>query len=453
MEIRPTLVSEFIRILKETAEKFPDKRTGKNLQYDMSDFVMSAFSVFFMQSASFLEGQRRLHEMTGNDNLSSLFGVKKLPEDTQIRKQLDGIPPEKLFPVWEDMNQLLNRKKLLRHFTGYNDNYLIAVDGTEFFSSEKIHCKHCSTRRTTDGNIRYYHSVLAPALVQPGMRKNKVIAMEPEFIEPQDGHDKQDCEQNAIKRWLAKHGSRYSGKGTILADALYANDPVIRAIQEQELDYILTCKTGSNKYLFNEEVKFFEDNGTLPEIQLRHWNGKFGEIYIYRYINDVCIKDPHGKEETTRVNWCDLTIINEKTMEEIFYNSFITNFIISDSNVEDIVRDGRSRWSVENGNYNILKNHGYHGEHNFGHGNNHLSSFLFTLNLLAFVFHTILELADHTYQNALKRRITYKNLFQHLQSITEWMVFDSWDIVFALISIPKDQKISASKFIEFLQSC
>ena len=84
MEIRSTSVTDFIRILKETTKKFPDKRTGKNLQYEMSDFVMSAFSVFFMQSASFLEGQRRLYEMTGNDNLFSLFGVNKLPKDTQI---------------------------------------------------------------------------------------------------------------------------------------------------------------------------------------------------------------------------------------------------------------------------------------------------------------------------------------------------------------------------------
>lgn len=453
MEIRSTLVTELIRILKETSEKFPDKRTGKNLQYNMSDFVMSAFSIFFMQSASFLEGQRRLHEMTGTDNLSSLFGVKKLPEDTQIRKQLDEVPPEEIFTIWKDIYQLLSRKGLMKLFRGYNDNLLIAVDGTEFFSSEKVHCPHCSYRRMKDGNTRYFHSVIAPALVQPGMKKNKVIAMEPEFIEPQDGHEKQDCEQAAFKRWLVKHGSEYSGNGTILADALFANDPIIRAIQDKNLDFILTCKVGSNKYLFNEEIKYYEDDGTLPEIQLRHWNGKNGEIYIYRYFNGVCIKDPHDINDTTRVNWCDLTIVNENTLEEIFYNSFITNFIISDQNVMDIIRDGRSRWAVENGNYNILKNHGYHGEHNFGHGNNHLASFLFSLNLLAFVFHTVLELGDFTFQNALKRRVTYKNLFLHLQSITEWMVFDSWNIVFALISIPKDQKISASKFIEFLQSC
>lgn len=453
MEIRSTLVTELIRILKETSEKFPDKRTGKNLQYNMSDFVMSAFSIFFMQSASFLEGQRRLHEMTGTDNLSSLFGVKKLPEDTQIRKQLDEVPPEEIFTIWKDIYQLLSRKGLMKLFRGYNDNLLIAVDGTEFFSSEKVHCPHCSYRRMKDGNTRYFHSVIAPALVQPGMKKNKVIAMEPEFIEPQDGHEKQDCEQAAFKRWLVKHGSEYSGNGTILADALFANDPIIRAIQDKNLDFILTCKVGSNKYLFNEEIKYYEDDGTLPEIQLRHWNGKNGEIYIYRYFNGVCIKDPHDNNDTTRVNWCDLTIVNENTLEEIFYNSFITNFIISDQNVMDIIRDGRSRWAVENGNYNILKNHGYHGEHNFGHGNNHLASFLFSLNLLAFVFHTVLELGDFTFQNAFKRRVTYKNLFLHLQSITEWMVFDSWNIVFALISIPKDQKISASKFIEFLQSC
>ena len=453
MEIRSTSVTDFIRILKETTKKFPDKRTGKNLQYEMSDFVMSAFSVFFMQSASFLEGQRRLHEMTGNDNLFSLFGVNKLPKDTQIRKQLDEIPPEALFPIWEDMYHLLFRKNLLNKFSGYNKNLLIAIDGTEYFSSEKIHCEHCSRRKMNNGNIRYLHSVLAPALVQSGSKKNKVIAMEPEFIEPQDGHEKQDCEQAAFKRWLSKYGSRYSGRATILADALFANEPIIQAIQQKGLDFILTCKVGSNKYLFNEEIKFYEDDGTLPEIQFSHWNGKNNEIYIYRYINNVRIKDPYYNDEPTRVNWCDLTIVNENTLEEIFYNSYITNFIISDSNVQDIVQDGRSRWSVENGNYNVLKNHGYHGEHNFGHGNNHLASFLFSLNLLAFVFHTILEMTDFTYQNALKRRVTYKNLFQHLQSITEWMVFDSWDIVFALISIPKDQKISASKFFEFLQSC
>ena len=122
MELRRTLVTDFIKILKEIADDFPDKRTGKNMQYQMSDFVMSAFSVFFMQSASFLEGQRRLHEMTGNDNLESLFGVKKLPEDTQIRKQLDNIPPEELFPIWKDMYQLLYRKKLLNLFSACSTN-------------------------------------------------------------------------------------------------------------------------------------------------------------------------------------------------------------------------------------------------------------------------------------------------------------------------------------------
>ena len=372
MEIRGTVLDEFIRILAERAEKMPDSRTGKNTQYKMTDFVMSAFSIFFMQSASFIEGQRRLREATGKDNLKTLFGIEKIPEDTQIRKQLDEIKPEEIYPVWEEMYKYLEKKGLLKQFTGYDGNYLIAVDGTVYQSSEKIHCKRCSSR-TKDGKTRYYHYVLSPALVQSGAKKNKVIAMEPEYIEPQDGKEKQDCEQAALKRWLEKHGTKYSGKATILGDALYANETICRELLSKKLDFILTCKAGSNKYLFNEAVKYYEDNGELPEVQIRKWNGKYGEIYIYRYANDLCIKDPmYNRGEILHVNWCDLTIVREDTLEETFYNSYITNFPINDQNVADIVQDGRSRWSVENGSYNILKNYGYHGEHNFGHGDNYL---------------------------------------------------------------------------------
>jgi hypothetical protein len=46
--------------------------------------------------------------------------------------------------------------------------------------------------------------VLATVLVAPG--KEHVITLDPEFIRPQHGHDKQDCEQQAIKRWVKRNG-------------------------------------------------------------------------------------------------------------------------------------------------------------------------------------------------------------------------------------------------------
>ena len=87
---------------------------------------------------------------------------------------------------------------------------------------------------------------------------------------------------------------------------------------------------------------------------------------------------------------------------------------------------GRSRWKTENENHNILKTRGYHLEHNFGHGKQHLASFLLTLNLLAFLFHTVLQLVDKRYQEVRRQRGTRKGLFQDLLCLTKYLLFESW---------------------------
>ena len=54
--------------------------------------------------------------------------------------------------------------------------------------------------------------------------------MEPEFLTPQDGHEKQDCENAAAKPWLGQLGARYRPLGiTILGDDLYCKQPVCEA--------------------------------------------------------------------------------------------------------------------------------------------------------------------------------------------------------------------------------
>ena len=92
----------------------------------------------------------------------------------------------------------------------------------------------------------------------------------------------------------------------------------------------------------------------------------------------------------------------------------------------NLAQAGRARWKIENENNNVLKNHGYHLEHNFGHGKQHLSNVLFTLNLLAFLIHTLQELTAKPYQMlraALKARRTF---FNDLRALTRYHVFDSW---------------------------
>jgi hypothetical protein len=54
-----------------------------------------------------------------------------------------------------------------------------------------------------------------------------VIPLEPAFVTPQDGHEKQDCENAAAKRWLSEYGERYAALGvTILGDDLYCKQPL-----------------------------------------------------------------------------------------------------------------------------------------------------------------------------------------------------------------------------------
>jgi hypothetical protein len=87
----------------------------------------------------------------------------------------------------------------------------------------------------------------------------------------------------------------------------------------------------------------------------------------------------------------------------------------------------RGRWKSENENNNVLKTKGYHLEHTFGHGKQSLAAFLLRLNLLAFLFHTVLEGSDNKY--ALLRRVLARRqtFFQDIQALRRYMVFDDWE--------------------------
>jgi hypothetical protein len=111
----------------------------------------------------------------------------------------------------------------------------------------------------------------------------------------------------------------------------------------------------------------------------------------------------------------------------LYRNSWVTNHPLSTpQQVIQVVAAARSRWKTENENHNVLKTKGYHLEHNFGHGQQHLSAFLLTLNLIAFLFHTVLEWVDERYQKIRLVRGTRKGFFQDIVSLTKYLWFESW---------------------------
>jgi hypothetical protein len=170
-------------------------------------------------------------------------------------------------------------------------------------------------------------------------------------------------------------------------------------------------------------LDYVEKSGEVQHLATKHCKGKTIEIHNYRFINQIPLRE---QEPSLLVNWCELTVLNSMDNSVIYHNAFVTNHFISSDNVAEIVEAGRCRWKTENENHNVLKTKGYNLEHNFGHGQKHLSSTLLSLNLLAFLFHTILHLLDSSYQKIRRKRGTRRGFFQDILSLTKYFIFESW---------------------------
>jgi len=273
-----------VEFFRQVLESLPDKRTSKNSRYGMEDAALSAFSVFFTQSPSFLSYQRTMEQTKGRSNAPSLFGVHKIPTNNHIRDLLAPVKPKEMFPIFETILETIEKKGKLQGFRGFGNNLLVALDGTEYFSSKQIHCPHCSTRKMKSGEIHYFHSVVTPVLVSP--HQSQVIPLVPEFIVPQDGNDKQDCENTAAKRWLLQHGAKYSALNmTVLGDDLYYRQPLCQMLLVQSFNFILVCRPESHPTLY-EHIEGVD----LPTVVVNKWMRKFQETHTYRYLNGMNIR-------------------------------------------------------------------------------------------------------------------------------------------------------------------
>jgi hypothetical protein len=178
------LLERLFESVTRCVDTFPDPRRGRNASYPMRDIGMAAFSVFFMQSASFLAHQRLLEQGHGHSNCTGLFNITEIPSDNHIRNMLDGARPSLLQPAFDEVLAALQQAPGgLDVFRRLGDHLLIAVDGTEYFCSGAIHCPQCSHRQRSNGKTEYFHAMLGATVVAPG--HDKVIPLPPEFIAPQ----------------------------------------------------------------------------------------------------------------------------------------------------------------------------------------------------------------------------------------------------------------------------
>ena len=181
---RPVSALEsLIAKLKTTCAGLPDRREGSApATYAMDDIGLSAFSLFFMGSPSFLAHRRALENKQARSNRQTLFGIGAIPTGNHIRKMLNGAPTAAFDPVFY---QTIDTEGVLTSFQRLDGRIAVALDGTEHFRSRKIHCPRCSTRKRADGGTEYFHAFLGASIVGPGHRQ--VLPLPPGFIVPQVG--------------------------------------------------------------------------------------------------------------------------------------------------------------------------------------------------------------------------------------------------------------------------
>jgi hypothetical protein len=406
--------------VREVAAALPDRRTGDNRHYPMIDIALSAFSVFFMQSPSFLDFQRTMGRTKGRHNAASLFGVQQVPTDNHIRTMLDAVHPECLYGVFESLLERLHEAGTLQEFRSLGNDLVVALDGTEYYRSERVHCRHCHVTHHGNGSISYHHSLITPAIVKAG--RKDVIVLSPEFIRAEDGAAKAENEIVAAKRWLARMGARLSPLSvTVMGDDIYASQPFLSAVRDAELNFLCVCKPDSHKYLF-ESIDSHRRCGELERLEHREWSGSEQRTTVYEWIEDVPLR---STDDAMLVGWVSVHVTGEDG-RKIYRNSFITNHPLSSDTVGEVVAAGRARWKIENEDINTLKTKGYNLEHNFGHGKQHLSETLATLNILAFLLHTVLDLSDRRYQLLRSTRGRRTRFFQELGTVACYWYHSSW---------------------------
>ena len=379
-----------------------DHRKG-DPDISLSDALMSAFAMFSLKSPSLLAFDKERAE----ENLQRIYGIQHAPCDTSMRETLDPVEPESLRPAFKQAFRQLQRGKALEDMVFVEGHYLLALDGTGYFSSKQIHCDSCLEKHHRNGTITYSHQLLGAALIHPD--KREVIPLMPEPIIKQDGTTKNDCERNAAKRFIVKLRQDHPHlKLIVTEDSLSSNAPHIETLQDHDMHYILGVKEGDHAFLF-KQVAAAEQAGRVTYYERD--DPENGVHHRFRFVSEMPLNESNAD---LRVNFIECW---ETVKGKVQHFSWVTDLRVNKGTVYRLMQGARARWRIENETFNTLKNQGYHFEHNFGHGYQHLSVVFAQLMMLAFLVDQIQQLCCPLFQAAWAKWGSKRLLWEKMRAL------------------------------------
>jgi hypothetical protein len=405
-----------ISIVHQQFQKISDPRKlPKTASISFTDVLMSGLAIFGLKFPSLLQYDQ--NRKTLDENLKKLYHINQPPSDTYLRERLDELDPILIRPVFKAIFAKAQRGKCLERFEFLDGLYLVSVDGTGEFSSSKVCCPQCCRKEHKNGSITYYHQMLGACIVHPD--QPNVIPLCPETIQNGDGSEKNDCERNAAKRFIENLKREHPHlQVVILGDGITSNAPYIRLLEEHKLKYLLGAKPGDHQFLFDAV-------DASDETQYYEFRDDKGFLHQFRYLNNVAL---NKSNPNVRVNFLEYMQTDPKGKETLF--SWVTNIKITQANVFALMRGGRARWKVENETFNTLKNLGYNFEHNYGHGQQYLSTVLCLLMLLAYLIDQIQGIACSLFQAVKKQAGSFRVLWEKTRVLFEYVDLASWEYLY-----------------------
>jgi hypothetical protein len=295
----------------------------------------------------------------------------------------------------------------------------VALDGSEYFRSTQVQCPHCLRQPDSKGRVHYSHVIVGATVVRAG--SHQVLPLDVEEVRNASAESTpQDCELTAAKRLIARVRREHPQLAQIvIGDDLYAHAPFVEQLHEQRQHYVVVAKPPSHPTL----VAAVAAAAGTAQSQTGQWtegSGARQRISTYHLVRQV----PLALERAVRVNYLEVWERSSKG-ELLYHNSWITDLDVDATNVAVVVQIGRTRWKIENAQFNVHKNHGYDLTHNDGHGQQTLSMVFYLLNLLAYVTHVILALGDRLYQRC-RTQEARRELWNALRTLVNTLLVESW---------------------------
>ena len=154
-----------------------------------------------------------------------------------------------------------------------------------------------------------------------------------------------------------------------------------------------------------------------------------GVHHRVRYLNGVPLNETHFELE---VNFLEYWERRPDGRERHF--AWVTDLLIDDTKVMALMRAGRARWRIENETFNTLKNHGYHFEHNFGHGNKHLATVFAYLMMLALLIDQVQQRGCALCRKARAKAERPRYFWEKLRGLFLSYEFADWAMLYGAIA-------------------